>query len=192
MKYLLRIFIAFVIVALVFGFFAGIFVSIMTASLKGFGTGLSAGLTWALLSFAVLLPLDVFEKIKCCRKYGFVDFGVRQERTIWTDAEYDSIFDTLQNEFRTWKKIQLKKKDVKLGIIEIETGRSWRSFGEKIGFTLHKSQVGKVRVTVSSRPKVLTTVIVFSKNFENVQRIVLSMAKGSALDKGQIGRSFLG
>ena len=182
LKYILRIFIAFTAGALVFGFFAGIFLSIKYASLEGFGTGLSAGFTWALLVFAVLLPLDVFEKIKCYRKYGFIDFRVRQERTLWIHAEYDSIFDTLQNEFRTWKKIQLKKKDIKLGIIEIETGRSWRSFGEKVGVTLLKSQDGKVHVTVSSKPKIFTTVIDFSKNFTNVQRIILGMKKGRRLD----------
>ena len=179
LKYILRIFIALVIVALTVGFVFEIFLFIMSASFEHFGIGLSAGITCVLLLLAVILPLDFFEKIKCYRKYGFIDFSIRQERPVWIDAEYDTIFDVLQNEFRTWKKIQLKRKDIKLGIIEIETGRSWRSFGEKIGIALHKSQDGKLCVTVSSRPKVFTTVIDFSKNFENVQRIILVMKKGS-------------
>ncbi len=173
LKYTLRIFIAFIIGALAFGFFFGIFLSIRDGTVEGFGSGLVGGVIWAVLVFAVFLPLDVFEKIKCYRKYGFIDFRVHQEHILCIHAEYDTIFNALQNEFRTWKKIQLKKKDIKLGIIEIETGRSWRSFGEKVGVKLLKSQDGKVHVTISSRPKVVTTVIDFSKNFENVQRIIL-------------------
>ena len=172
LKYILRIFIASMIGALAFGFLSGIFLSIINASLEGFALGLVAGLIWAVLVFVVILPLDVFTKIKCNLKYGFVDFRLHQQRTIRIAADYITILDTSQKVFQSQKKMYLRKKDAKRGIIDAEVGRSWRSFGERMTVTLNWDQGSKVFVTVSSRPKISTTMIDFSKNFENVELII--------------------
>jgi hypothetical protein len=172
LKYILRILFAFIIGALAFGVLFGTFLSIMNASLEGFALGLFVGAIWALLVFAVFLPLDVFEKVKCYRKYGFIDFRVRQQRTVRIDGDCITILDTLQRVFQSHKTIHLRKKDTKRGIIEAEVGRSWRSFGEKMTVTLNWNQGNKVSVTVSSRPKIPATMFDFSKNFENVELII--------------------
>jgi hypothetical protein len=177
LKYVLRIFLAFLVGALAFGFFFGIFLSIRGGSIEGFGPGLVGGIIWAVLVFAVFLPLDVFEKIKCYLKYGFIDFGVRQERAIRVSWDQGTILDTIQWVLQTQKKTHLQKKDTKHGVIEAEASRSWRSFGEKITVTLSSGESGKVFITVSSRPKVSVTVIDFSKNFENVQLIIQAVEK---------------
>ncbi len=171
LKYILRIFFAFIIGALAFGLLFGGFLSIMNASLEGFGVGLIAGVVWAVIVSVVIIPLDVFARIKCYRKYGFIDFRVHQQLMVRFDADFNTIFETFQQEFRAWKGIKLRNKDMKSGIIEVETRRSWRSFGEKISVTLLRSPNGKVRVTISSRPRIFTT-IDYSKNFENAQLII--------------------
>jgi hypothetical protein len=171
-KYIIRILFEFIIGALAFGVLFGTFLSIMNASFEGFALGLFVGFIWALLVFAVFVPLDVFEKVKCYRKYGFIDFRVRQQQAICIAADYVAILDAIEWVFQAQKKIHLRKKDTKHGIIEADVGRSWRSFGEKITITLSHGQKGKAFATVSSRPKVSLTVIDFSKNFENVQLII--------------------
>ncbi len=172
LNYIIRIPFAFIIVALVVGLPAGIFFSIINVSLEGFGVGLIAGVICSLLGFAVIVPVDIFTKIKCYRKYGLVDFRVRQQRILHIDADYDTICETFQQEFRAWKGMQLRNKDMKRGIIEVETRRSWKTFGEKITVTLLKSGNRRVLVTISSKPRIFTTMLDYSKNFENLERII--------------------
>jgi len=187
LKYILRISFAFIILALVIGLPAGIFFSIINASLEGFGVGLIAGVICSLLGFAVIVPLDVFAKIKCHRKYGFVDFRVRQQRILHIDADYDTICETLWQEFHAWKGMQLRNKDMKRGIIEVETRRSWKTFGEKITVTLLKRRNRKVLVTISSKPRIFTTMLDYSKNFENLERIIQGIK--DRLKEGELGTS---
>jgi hypothetical protein len=150
-----------------FAIVLGIYQSVNIGSFSGFLEGVSAGILWAFVLVPILIILDISTKVKCFIKFKTVDLRVNQERRFRIEDDYLQIFDTLCNILQGFHKVKIKKKDIKNGIIEAVTGRSWRSFGEKIDAKLFKGSNSKVTVTFSSKPRISLTMIDYSKNFEN-------------------------
>ena len=172
LDYILRIFKAFIFIALGFGLPIGIFITIRINSFYGFIEGIIAGILVALAGMAILIPLDIFQRIRCYLKYGTIDFGVTQERRLRIEGDYISVFKALYNVLEKRKKLETLYKDAENGVIQAVTKRSLRSLGEKINIELLKtSSKGKVLVILSSKPKMFasTTMFDYSKNFENLE-----------------------
>ncbi len=55
--------------------------------------------------------------------------------------------------------------------ISFKTKSTWRSFGEKILITQSASDQGQIKYEVSSNPRLITTLVDFGKDLENVNRI---------------------
>lgn len=176
--YTLRIFGAFLIFAVGFGFLFGIYLSIRMGSLYGFVEALIAAAMGSFMFLLLVIPVDVFFKVKFYLKYRITNFDIIQERRFRVDQDFTSIFNIVTEVLESRKKVEIIKKDVKRGVIEAEVGWSWRSFGEKITVKfLRGAGNDKVIVTVSSKPKIFTTMIDCSKNFENVQLIIQAVEK---------------
>jgi uncharacterized membrane protein len=63
------------------------------------------------------------------------------------------------------------------GIIEADVKKSWKSFGEKLKIRLWKGSEGKVYVEMTSKPKIVLTMIDYAKNFENIESILTQLKK---------------
>lgn len=62
-------------------------------------------------------------------------------------------------------KMELKTEDE---ILKLNTGVTWRSWGEKIEIRISSVSEGMFKYQVQSKPKLSTTIIDFGKNIENI------------------------
>lgn len=63
------------------------------------------------------------------------------------------------------------------GILEARSGKTWKSFGERITFTLADRGDGITEVAFASRPAAGTTVVDYGKNLQNVRQIAIFLAQ---------------
>lgn len=96
---------------------------------------------------------------------------VRQKREIFTDLPYDEIFNACISSIDAVKKGRIVSEDRTKGRIDAQTGWSWKSWGEKISFDIRKQAGDKSVISVTSRPKVGTTLVDYGKNLDNVEKI---------------------
>jgi len=65
------------------------------------------------------------------------------------------------------------------GTLEARSGKTWKSFGERITFTLADRGDGITEVAFASRPAAGTTVVDYGKNLQNVRQIAIFLAQHS-------------
>ena len=178
--YFLSMLKSFIYFSLGAGFLFGAFQSIRKNSLNGFVDGFVIGIVSALIVVPIVIALDIFQKVKCYRKYKVIDFGVNQERRFLVEDEYSSAFDKMYSMLNDIKKVEIRHGDIESGIIEAVTKRSWKSFGESIKIELFKTSKSKETVIVlESKPRISLTMIDYCKNFENIEMIMEYILKGA-------------
>jgi hypothetical protein len=175
--YILRIFVIFIFVSLTLGLIFGTFLSFRMNSFTAFKIGIIAAVIGTSLTLGIIILIDICEKIKCYVKYGIIDFRINQERRVLIDGDYTEVFNKLFNILVKSNKIHVTKKDLKDGISKADTSWSWRSFGERIEIKLFRAD-GRVRVILTSKPKIITAMIDHSKNFENLELIIRDLKGG--------------
>lgn len=174
--YILRIFVIFVSLSLALGLLFGLILSVRMNSFLGFRAGIIAAIIVVLFGLGVSMVIEIGEKVKCYIKYRSIDFRVHQERRFLIEGDYSEVFTKLSNILEKLKKTNIIQKDFKNGILKAETKWSWRSYGEVIQIKLFRGD-GTVRVFLASSPKLITNIIDFSKNFENVELIIRGLKK---------------
>ncbi len=175
--YILRMFVIFVFLSSALGLLFGLILSFRMNSFLGLKWGISAAIIVVLFGLGVSLLIEIAEKVKCYVKYGSIDFKVHQERRFLIEDDYSKAFNKLSHILQELKNTDITRKDFTNGLLKAETKWSWRSYGEVIGIKLSPA-AGRVRVFLTSSPKLPTNIIDFSKNFENVQLIVEGLKKG--------------
>jgi hypothetical protein len=175
--YILRIFGGFLIFAIGFGLLFGIYLSIRMGSLYGFVEALIGGAIGALIFLLLVIPVDIYFKVRCYLKYRIINFDIIQERRLRVDQDFMSVFNAACEVLQSRKKVRILVKDGKRGFVEAERS-SWGGVGEKITLKfMQGAGNNKVMITVSSKPKCFLTMMDASKNFENVELIIQGIRK---------------
>ena len=95
-----------------------------------------------------------------------------QERII--ETSYEKVYDQCLKFIifiKNWK-IKNIYKDEGKARIEVRTGISFRSWGEKLTIEIERVGLNKTKIRVTSKPLVPTTIIDYGKNNENVVSLI--------------------
>jgi hypothetical protein len=106
------------------------------------------------------------------RKRGILEFtdenlNVNQQTEIISDLSINDLIDKLKND-SNFKKMNVEKTDN--GFI-LKSGIKLTSWGEKIEITESKNENDKRILIISSKPRLITTVVDYGQNKENIDKI---------------------
>ena len=140
--------------------------------------GLWAGAAFGLIVTAIVGPLHAWSK----RKSNAGGSGDKvQESSFWragacrsmvVNGSKEKLFQLALSSLANLDKLEIKGQDPEQGIVEAETGQTWKSWGEQVRIRFESVSPDQTRIEVASRSAVSTTLIDFGKNRENVQRIL--------------------
>lgn len=153
----------------------GLFLGVVNAFFYGLWSGLNAGIVSGLLyGFMMTLFVGIYHKRSVKRK-GFSlsedMLRVHQNRNLSLSLPYETAFNDCIRALESLEKSNVKTADSSTGKIEVTVGWSWKSWGEKITINISKSEDNQTEIDISSRPTLRTTIVDYSKNFENVENI---------------------
>lgn len=95
------------------------------------------------------------------------NLGVNQKKNVQSELNISEIVEKLKANPITQK---MRMKKIESGIL-LETGMSWKSWGEKIKIILQTKAGSKFEYQISSHPKLKTTLVDYGKSLENVNQI---------------------
>ena len=98
--------------------------------------------------------------------------GVHHVRNIELNLPYDMAFNLCLESLSLIKNCKVQNEDRAQGKILGKAGMTWKTFGDIISFEVSKNANNGIKVEVSSRPAVRTTLIDYGKNLENVDKII--------------------
>lgn len=147
-----------------FGIFAG--------GLAGFvfGKGIIIGILVGIMS-GLLFGVSISIILEALSQGVSKKAGPAQSKTVTIDLPYETALAKSVQALDTIK-AKVTHKEEANGIIRAKTSINWKSWGEAIEIRLAKQEDGKVMMTVSSRPKLRTTLVDYGKGLENVTSIV--------------------
>lgn len=101
------------------------------------------------------------------------------QRSLVVEAPLEDAYRRCLEVTEALRKAEVAEADRGTATIEVRTGTSWKSWGERV--TLHLSDEGSGRTTVSitSRPSVRTTIFDYGKNRDNVARVADWLTAGA-------------
>lgn len=170
----------FIFITLTASFLFGSIQSIRKGFIDGFIDGIMFGFIGAITVVPILVLLDAIQKIFIFIKYKIINFRVDQERRFIIKDNYFNSFNKLVEIISNLDSIEIHIKNEKEGVIEAIAKRSWKSFGENIKVKLRKTSEDKSVVAVlTSKPRIFFTVIDYSKNFENIEKIMNKLTAGN-------------
>ena len=162
-----------------YGLLMGALYSLKLGFLPGLIGGLFAGL---LFGCFMTLILGLWHTLSVKRMgYAKSDdeaMGVHHIRNIELPLGYGRVFDLCIASLNVIKKCKIRKEERSEGNIEVKTGITWKSFGERISFNICEINDSKTQVKVSSRPAIRTAVVDFGRNLDNVEKIIGFLAGG--------------
>ena len=153
------------------GFIVGCFWGFSSASLNAsILVGLMAGLFYG---FIMALVIGTYHKLKTKGMSSGPgdDVGPNQSRTISLEIPIEIAFEKCLHSLDAMK-AKVTNKDKSQGLIQAVTKMSWKSAGEKINIHLSKNGNKKTDITVSSSPKLRTTLVDYGKGHQNVTSII--------------------
>ena len=156
---------------ILFGLLMGILLSFLHGILGGLVSGLFSGVIFGLF---ISLSLGTIHKIFFKRiqtKDTNASEGVHQMRSIKMNLSFDAAFDACIKSISRIKKCNILKEDRINGEIDAKAGMTWKTFGDKINFTITKMDKDNTKIEISSKPAIFTTLVDYGKNLENVQTI---------------------
>ncbi|MDR3614795.1 MAG: hypothetical protein P4L53_14650 [Candidatus Obscuribacterales bacterium] len=152
---------------LITGIFVGCFWGIWHGLIAGVGGGLFYGLGMALC----LGALQQFSTKQLKTDYRETLLGVHQVQALSVERCFDEAFELCASSVLLLRNCRITQQDKELGIINAQTGTTWKSFGEKIMLTVSSTDKDSCTVTISSKPAISTTLVDYGKNVENLRVI---------------------
>lgn len=107
---------------------------------------------------------------------------VNQSLTIEIDASYQDAFDLCLDSHRELLRATILSYSRETGIIELRTGRNWTTYGERLTLTVRHLPPRTAQITITSQPRVKTTMVDFGRNLQNVNHIAVFLRERSAAD----------
>ncbi|MCK5023515.1 MAG: hypothetical protein KAS04_05055 [Candidatus Aenigmarchaeota archaeon] len=152
----------------------GVTMGTMAGLKGGLSVGISSGSMQGLFFGLIMsLVLGTFHKMKTkgmSSKKGD-DVGPNQTRTVTIVDSVESAFEKCLQALGSIK-ANVTENNKENGTITAKTSMSWKSFGEEIRISLIKDDSGKIQVTVSSAPKLKTTLVDYGRGRQNVTSLI--------------------
>jgi hypothetical protein len=168
----------FLISAIPFAFFMGIYYTFRYDVRTGIMAGLTGGVAVGLILAIIVGVLHRRCVQKISGQYPDEKMDVNTIRDIKLKMPIDLAFDLCIESLIRINRCIVKEEDLSLGRITAKTGINWKTWGDTISFRLSRLNDDTTLVEVSSRPTARTTLVDFGKNLENVQSII-SFLKGT-------------
>jgi len=153
-----------------FGLIMGLYLSFFYGIYMGFAIGILMGIIFGfLLSLALFLMQVISVKVM---PYGLSEetLGVYQVRTLEMKVPYEEAFILCVASLGTVKGARIRSEDRIGGRIDAKTGINWKTLGDDISIDVLSTEVGQ-RIRVVSRPTLMTTIVDYGQNLENVEKI---------------------
>jgi hypothetical protein len=172
--YIIRTFKATLYTFLISSFIFGLFQSLRRNSfINGFSDGILFGVLLAIVLIPSLFIIDVISRIIYYLKHNKFDFRIRQERKLIISEDYKTVFNIFSDILKKNNKFKIEHEDINEGEIHATVQRSWKSFGEKIEFRMHKnSNNNEIVAILRSEPKIKATIFDYCKNLNNIDLIL--------------------
>lgn len=178
-RFYIRLFLATAIpFGIIFGIIVGIYLVFQYGYRYGFlglGAGLFAGILYGGFMSLIGGSLHVWsvKRMSYGKSVEIKDItNVHHFRNIELKLPYDKVFNLCIESLKMFKRYKIKKEDYSYGKIIAITGITWKSWGEVISFAIHKIDNNKIKVIISSKIILCTTLVDYGKNLENVEKIV--------------------
>jgi len=157
-------------------FLFGIFKAIKSFSLmEGVYDGMIFGFCISIILVTLMALVDIFERIRCYKRFQRISFRVNQEKNLFIKGECDEIANQLI-EYLKKDGLKLEFDEIKSGHIKATYRRSWRSFGERISIGIKESSSG-ILIEISSKPILFTTLFDFCKNLINIEILSINIIR---------------
>lgn len=132
-----------------------------------------AGITSGILYGGILTLVFFFMEKRYVKKLGFVEgqTKVYHSTQLQANCSYDDAFQACLDSLKTFEDYSVLISDKNKGNIVIATGVTWKSWGEQIEFEVTQEISGLVSITISSKPRVKTTIFDYGKNASNIAAI---------------------
>lgn len=96
---------------------------------------------------------------------------VKQQSTIEMPFSYEKTYQLCKESVMYLHKAKVKEENLEEGFILVRTGINIRTWGEVIKMTVSSIENERTLVTIVSKPFVITTMVDYGKNLENVKII---------------------
>jgi len=153
-----------------FGILLGVVYSLEYNLAMGLRVGPAAGAAFGLIFSLIVCLIHRIAK----KRAGLKGTSDRAAATRSLDLSLDAkqAFDLVLAGFEQVRKCEITHADRDAGIIEAESGQTWKSWGERIAAQIVAVESGTSRLTLTSRSAVKTTLVDFGKNQENILAVL--------------------
>jgi hypothetical protein len=153
-----------------FGLIVGVYVALSSGLLMGLVTGLVMGAIFGLLLSSLLFLMQFATVRLMSYDVSEETLGVYQVRTLEMGLPYEEAFILCVASLQAVKGAKLQSEDRAEGRIEAKTGINWKTLGDDISIDILRSS-HTMRIRVVSRPSLMTTVVDYGQNLDNVERM---------------------
>ncbi|MDF2614900.1 MAG: hypothetical protein K0S71_2686 [Clostridia bacterium] len=155
-----------------------LFIGIQKSLMVGVLTGVASGTIFGLLMSLILSTMHIVSTNKILVIHRKNKYLVRQISSIDVAVQVDFLYDNFISQVKEnadWLIYNQKSKRK----VELKTSATMRSFGEIITVTFRGKYNNLTEIEVVSRPKLLTTIVDYGKNLQNILTVE-QMLKGVA------------
>lgn len=161
--------------ALPFGLMMGLFAGLFAGVQIGLIAGLLGGLIYGIGMSLILGGINQFSINRLNANYDERLLGVHQVQTLTLAQPFEEALKSCEAAVSQLPKCGVLSTDVEMGVIRAEVGTTWKSFGESVMLTASPLSDTECKVTISSKPKVSTTVVDYGKNAENMRVLLAAL-----------------
>ena len=111
--------------------------------------------------------------------------GVIQRRVLYVNEVFDATFDECSVALKLIRKLKIKKKDKKSGVILANVGMTFASFGEKIKIVIIEKNTNVLEIQIESKPRFWPVWVDYGKKFHNVE-IVVAHIKSALIRENEL------
>ena len=168
MKYFIRLFIFFVLAAIIWGLIVGLVLALVFGISKAILYGIGAGFIFSFIITVGGALYDFYFRRLVFLKYGIKSFDVTQYREINIIGDVDDIYKRSITALKLIPDIEGVSPNFSAKTILANTRKSIRTFGEIIELKLFQED-DEVLIRICSKPRRKTAIIDCGKNIENVE-----------------------
>lgn len=160
----------------------GLFLFLSAFVVKGLGYAILAfliqgtivGLFFGLAFATILVPIHyICFRMAIDQRFPPESFEARQHYLLHLEEDVETAFDRILDAVQHVKGATIKQCDRELGLIQAETGKSFKCFGERITVKIQPLLKENLsRISLSSIPAGRWTQVDYGKNYENLKAIL--------------------
>lgn len=176
MKYLLRLFIFFLLISITWGLLFGLWLGLYIGFATGTFYGLQGGFVFGFVLTVIGGLYDYLFRLHVFKRYGTKSFDLIQKRELLLVG---NVKDLIQKSISILKMIRGVKKiypNYDTHEIVAIRGTTWKTFGEKMELKFCP-QGEKIELFIQSRPRLKTAIFDGGKNIENVEEFCSLMKR---------------